>query len=110
MRPAAFDLILNMFTSFEYFENKAEDLQVLRNICQSLRPGGVFFIDVAGKEVVTKWFQSTNSQELPDGSLLVQRHEIVDDWSRIRNEWIVVREGKAEIFRFQHMVYSAQES
>lgn len=109
VRPGAFDLILNMFTSFGYFEDKAEDLQVLRNIYQSLRPRGVFFIDVAGKEIVAKWFQPTNSQELSDGSLLVQRHEIIDDWSRIRNEWIVVKQGKAEVFRFQHTIYSAQE-
>ena len=109
VRPAAFDLVLNMFTSFGYFENKADDLQVLRNVYKSLRPGGVFFIDMAGKEVVAKWFHSTDSQKLPDGSLLVQRHEIVDDWSRIRNEWVVVKQDKTEVFRFQHTIYSAQE-
>lgn len=109
VRPDAFDLVLNMFTSFGYFDNKADDLQVLQHIYQSLRPGGVFFIDVASKEVVAKWFHPTDSQALPDGSLLVQRHEVVDDWSRIRNEWTMVRGGTAEVFRWQHTIYSAQE-
>lgn len=109
VRPDVFDLVLNMRTSFGYFDNKAEDLQVLQNIYHSLRPGGVFVLEMAGKELIAKGFQSTLFQELPDGSLLVQRPEIVEDWSRARTEWIVVKEGKAEVFRFQHTLYSAQE-
>jgi SAM-dependent methyltransferase len=109
VRPEAYDLMLNLQTSFGYFDNKAEDLQVLHHLYESLRSGGVFFIEMVGKEFVAKVFQPTTSQELPDGSLLVQRHEIIDDWSRVRNEWIVVRGDKAEVFRFQHTLYSAQE-
>ena len=44
-----------------------------------------------------------------DGSVLVQRHEIFDDWSRIRNEWILVQGERATTFTFHHTVYSAQE-
>ena len=109
VRPDAFDLVLNMRTSFGYFENQAEDLQVLQQIYRSLRPGGVFFIEMVGKELIAKGFQATLSSDLPDGSLLVQRPEIVEDWSRVRTEWIVVKEGKAKIFKFQHTLYSAQE-
>jgi ubiquinone/menaquinone biosynthesis C-methylase UbiE len=109
VRPDAFDLVLNMHTSFGYFEHQTEDLQVLGQIYRSLRPGGVCFIEMVGKEVIAKRFQATLSQELPDGSLLVQRPEIIEDWSRVRTEWILVKEGKAEVFRFQHTLYSAQE-
>ena len=49
-RTDAFNLILSMFTSFGYFDDKNEDIQVLRNIFTSLRPGGVCLIDVMGKE------------------------------------------------------------
>src|SRR5437879_6135958 len=45
-RPGSFDLICNLFTSFGYFESEGEDLEVLRNIRESLKPGGVFVIDV----------------------------------------------------------------
>ncbi|MCL0081979.1 class I SAM-dependent methyltransferase [Dehalococcoidia bacterium] len=105
----AFDLVLNMFTSFGYFDNKDDDLKVLQNIHQSLRPGGICLLDVVGKEWLAKAFQPTTAQEAPDGSLLVQRHEIFDDWTRIRNEWILVKKDKAESFRFHHTIYSAQE-
>src|SRR6266404_5708320 len=39
-RPAAFDLACNLFTSFGYFDHEDEDLQVLRNVHESLKPGG----------------------------------------------------------------------
>ena len=41
-RPGAFDLAVNMFTSFGYFEDPEEELQVLRNVSESLRENGVF--------------------------------------------------------------------
>lgn len=108
-RREAFDLVLNMFTSFGYFDNKDDDLKVLQNIHQSLRPSGICLLDVGGKEWLAKVFQPTTTQEGPDGSLLVRRHEIFDDWTRIRNECILVKEGKAKSFRFHHTIYSAQE-
>lgn len=108
-RPEGFDLALSMFTSFGYFENKEDDLRVLRNIFESLVNGGAFLIDIIGKEWLAKHFQPTSSNELPDGSLLIERREIYDDWSRIRNRWILLKEGKAAEFRFHHTLYSAQE-
>lgn len=43
--PQFFDLAVNLFTSFGYFETKAEHLQVLKNIYQHLRPNGYFVLD-----------------------------------------------------------------
>ena len=109
IRADNFDLVLSMSTSFGYFDNKNEDLQVLRNMLTSLRPGGVFLIEVMGKEHLANIFRPTTFDLLPDGTKLVQRHEIFDDWTRIRNEWILIRKGKAKSFRFHHTVYSGQE-
>lgn len=109
VRPGAFDLVLSMFTSFGYFDDKREDLTVLQNMFASLRPGGACLIDVGSKEWLARFFQPTTSETLPDGSRLVQRHEIFDDWTRIRNEWILIRKGKARSFAFHHTVYSGQE-
>lgn len=109
VRPGAYDLVLSMFTSFGYFDNKDEDIKVLNNIFQSLKPRGACIIDVMGKECLAKILQPTTSEESPDGSILVQRHEIFDDWSRIRNEWILIKKGKAKSFKFHHTIYSGQE-
>lgn len=108
-RAEAFDLALSMFTSFGFFDDKDEDVQVLANVLTSLKPGGVFLMDVMGKERVAKILQPTTSDEFPDGTKLIQRHEIFDDWTRIRNEWILIRKGKAKSFRFHHTIYSGQE-
>jgi SAM-dependent methyltransferase len=109
VRPDSFDLVLSMFTSFGYFDDKREDVIVLENIIASIRPGGVCLIDVLGKERLAKILLSTASTPLPDGSLLVERHEIFDDWTRVRNEWILIRNGKVKSFKFHHTIYSGLE-
>ncbi len=108
-RPGSFDLALSMFTSFGYFEQPEEDIGVLRNVFLSLRPGGVFLLEMMGKERLARIFQPTTSSSLPDGTLLVERHEVRDAWSRMANEWTLIRDGKARTFRFEHTIYSARE-
>jgi SAM-dependent methyltransferase len=109
LRPDSFDLVLSMLTSFGYFDRKDEDRLVLRNMFTNLKPGGVCMIDLAGKEQVARVYQPTTSDTLPNGDVLVQRHRIADAWSRIHNEWILVRKGRTRIFKFHHTIYSAQE-
>lgn len=108
-REETFDLALSMFTSFGYFDDKDEDLAVLRNVLVSLKPGGVFLMELVGKESLAGVFQPTTMETLPDGSRLVQSHEIIDDWTRIRNEWVLIRKGHTRTFRFHHTIYSGQE-
>lgn len=109
VRPGTFDLALNMFTSFGYFSDESHNLEVLANLRASLESGGTLVMEMAGKEYIAAEFQPTISEQSPDGSLLVRRQEIVDDWTRVRNEWTVVKEGTAKTFRFQNFLYSGQE-
>jgi SAM-dependent methyltransferase len=109
IRPNSFDLALSMFTSFGYFDNKSEDMLVLGNIFASLRPGGVFIIDIVSKEQLSKIFAATVSSILPDGTKMIQCHEIIDNWTRINNEWIIIKNGKARSHKFYHTIYSGQE-
>lgn len=109
VRPETFDLVINMFTAFGYFDDKRDDLRVLRNVHSSLRNGGTVVIELLGKEALARKFLPTTSEELPNGKLLVQRHEIFDDWTRIRNQLILIENGRATTFRFHHTVYSGQE-
>jgi SAM-dependent methyltransferase len=108
-REGAFDLALSLFTSFGYFAARDDDLTVLRNVRAGLRPGGAFLIDVAGKEWLARHFQPTRSATLPDGTIFIDRCTVVEDWSRVENEWILVRDGQARTFRLRLSVYSGQE-
>lgn len=107
-RPGAFGLALNLFTSFGYFD-EAGNQRVLGNLYHNLRPGGQAVIDVFSKERLARVFEATGSRELADGSLLVERREIYDDWQRVRNEWILVKGGQATSFRLDLAVYSGLE-
>lgn len=109
VRPGSFDLVLSMFTSFGYFDDKQEDIRVLENMFASLRPGGACLIEVLGKERLAKILQSTTSSDLADGTVVLERHEIFDDWTRVGNEWLVIRKGRVKSFKFHHTIYSGQE-
>ena len=107
--PDAFDLAVNLCTSFGYFDAAEENRTVLQNVHASLKPGGTFVLDVLGKEVLARILQSTTATELPEAGLLIQRHWIRDDWSRIENEWILANGERTQTFRFRHWLYSARE-
>lgn len=109
VRPASFSLAISMFTSFGYFDDKGEDATVLENLFASLESGGVCLLEMLGKERLARVFQPTTSTLLPDGTLMVERHEIFDDWTRVRNEWLLIRRGRSKIYKFHHTVYSGQE-
>jgi SAM-dependent methyltransferase len=109
VRPGAFDLAINMFSAFGYFDDKKGDQKVLENLFTSLKPGGVLLMDMAGKEWLARVFHPTTSRDLPDGSVLVERHQIFDDWSRLRNQWILIKENRVRTFEFHHTIYSGQE-
>jgi SAM-dependent methyltransferase len=108
-REGAFDLACSLFTSFGYFEDDDEDLAVLRNVWESLAPGGVFVVDVAGKEKVARHWLNSMCHHLEDGTLVLQRPEVCKDWTRIRNEWTLIKDGRTKSFRFEHTIYSGRE-
>ncbi len=108
-RPDGFDLVINLFTSFGYFDDPADDLRVLQNIKVSLRPGGCLVMQIAGKEQVARVFQPSSADEIEGAGLIVQQREVYDDWSRIRNTWTVIRDGEATSLEFHHTIYSARE-
>jgi SAM-dependent methyltransferase len=108
-RPAAFDLACSLFTFFGYFEDVQDDLRVLRNVHNSLVSGGVFVLELTGKERVARTWQSVMCSKLEDGSLVFQRPEVRADWTRIRNDWVVAKDGHAKSFAFEHTIYSGRE-
>ena len=45
-----FDAVINIFTAFGYFDTDAENLEVLRQARQALRPGGRFLLEFMHRE------------------------------------------------------------
>jgi len=108
VRPDEFDLAISLFTSFGYFGDE-ENLTVLRNVSRSLVPGGFFIIDIMGKEIITRGFESSAVDKQADGSIWVQSREIIDDWYRIRSRWFLIRDQKVTEASFDTALYSGRE-
>jgi SAM-dependent methyltransferase len=52
-----FDAVVNVFTSFGYFDNEKDDLKVLKGVCQALKKGGLFLLDLKNREQLIRNFQ-----------------------------------------------------
>ena len=107
-RPDAFDAVINLFTSFGYFEDIEDDRKVAANVYHSLKDNGVFLIDIAGKEVLARTFRERDWYEVND-ILVLQERRITRNWSWMENRWIMVKDGKIEESRLSHRLYSAAE-
>jgi SAM-dependent methyltransferase len=105
LRPEAFDHAINLYTSFGYFEDPAEDRLMAENIFRSLRPGGSLMMDLMGKERLARIFSPRSWEQLPDGSLFLQERTIRDDWTWIEVRWILIEDGQQQEFTLGHRLY-----
>jgi len=107
-RPDTFDLVLNFYTSFGYFENPAEDRRVIVNMEKSLKQGGRLVMDMAGKEILARIFRERDWHE-DDGVIWLEERKVSKDWTWIDSRWILLRGDKRDEFRVSHRLYSAAE-
>jgi SAM-dependent methyltransferase len=77
-RAAAFDVVLNLFTSFGYFASDGEHEAVLREVARVLRPGGRFVLDFLNAQAVRAGLVSRDERR-DGGTTVVQERRISDD-------------------------------
>ncbi len=104
----AFDAVINVLTSFGYFEDAADDKLVLENVYKSLKDGGKFLIDIMGKEVLVRIFQEKRWRE-EDCLIILEEAKVSEDWGQLDSRWIIIRDGRREECRFSLRLYSAAE-
>lgn len=84
--PAQFDCAVNLYTSFGYCATVEEDLQILRNIAESLKPGGTFIMESTSRETAVLYF--TPGEEFERAGYKVVTHfEVVGAWEGLRSQW-----------------------
>ena len=108
-RPGTFDLIINLFTSFGYFDDEKDNEVVLSMMYDNLKKGGMVVVDTMAKEILARIYQPTQSTELPDGSIIVRRVKINEEWSRCQNQWLLIKDRIADSYSFSHTIYSGIE-
>jgi SAM-dependent methyltransferase len=105
---AAFDLAVNLYNSFGYFEYPADDRLFVKNVYDSLKGGGTFIIDVLGKEIAVRdyteaeWFEKA-------GYIVLTEYEPVDSWGSIWNRWILIKNTDRVEKVFIQRLYAASE-
>jgi SAM-dependent methyltransferase len=108
VRPDTYDGALSMFTSFGYFEQPSDNRQVLLNVYCSLKEGGVFFLDMIGREILARIFQPRDWREL-HGTLLLEERQVEQNWTIMRNRQILIKDSKRTEFTITHWLYSGAE-
>lgn len=108
VRPNAFDGVISMYTTMGYFEDPAENLQVLKNIYRSLREKGVLLIELMGKEVLARIFVDRGWDQVGNVFFLQER-KVNKDWSWMENRWILLDGQKRIEYQVNHWIYSAVE-
>ncbi|WP_051821430.1 class I SAM-dependent methyltransferase [Streptomyces sp. NRRL F-5065] len=106
--PGRFDVVLNLFTSFGYFEDPADNARVLRTMHDCLAPGGTLVLDLAGKELLARRVTPPKVVRRGD-DLMVQTDTVLDDWARLRSDWVLVRGDHVTRATLVWYVYSAVE-
>jgi SAM-dependent methyltransferase len=67
-----FDAIINIFSSFGYFENDADDQQVLHQVHKALRPGGRLLLDLMHRDAMVRGFQPFDVSRRDDGLVVTE--------------------------------------
>jgi 2-polyprenyl-3-methyl-5-hydroxy-6-metoxy-1,4-benzoquinol methylase len=68
-----FDLVVQLFSSFGYFETEAEDRAVLRNVHAMLLPGGWYVLDLLNPSWLAAHFVPSNVKEADGLSITEER-------------------------------------
>ncbi len=107
-RPHAFDLALNLYTSFGYFAEPNDDLRMLSVCAKNLKPGGCFILETLGKEVALNHFIHREEFDRA-GWRVATEYEISEDQRFQKNRWIL-DDGRQRVDRsFTLRLYSKDE-
>ena len=96
-----YDYILNLFTSFGYFENEKDNEKVLFNVFGALKQEGIFVIDFMNVKRVEKNLVALEEKTINNINYTIQRHV---DYSFITKQ-IDIRDGNKEFIFIEKVQY-----
>ncbi|MCL2094143.1 MAG: class I SAM-dependent methyltransferase [Treponema sp.] len=107
-RKAAYDLAINIYNSFGYFEDPADDLVFVKNAYGALKPGAAFIIDVLGKEIAVRDFNEAEWFERAGITVLAESSPM-DSWASVWNRWILIKDEQRWEKEFIQRLYAGSE-
>jgi SAM-dependent methyltransferase len=104
-----FDAVVNVFTSFGYFENERDDLKVLKGVCKALKKDGLFLLDLINRENLIRGFQRRTWR--PNRDFIVLEDNFLDlftsRWESTRT--LIFENGKRAQHSFSLRLFSFAE-
>lgn len=95
--PNSFDFVLNLFTSFGYFEEEDENFRVIQSVAENLKPKGKLILDYMNSTKAVKNLQNHYGKHIDDIHFTITKN--------IENGFIV----KNIDFDFEQKHYHFQE-
>ena len=87
-----FDCAVNLYTSFGYCDTVDEDMQILRNIAESVKPGGTFIMECTSRETAILYW--TPGEEFERAGYKVVTHfEVTGAWEGLKSQWTLYPEN-----------------
>ena len=65
-----FDAVVNIFTSFGFFDKESDDFKVTKGVSRALKKGGLFLLDLKNREYVIRNFQRRRWRQQEDFIML----------------------------------------
>jgi SAM-dependent methyltransferase len=102
----SFDIALNIFTSFGYFDNDEENFKVIKNVSDSLKKGGYFMFDFLNKKYLEDNIVK-NTKKKFGSTVVMQKRKIEAGFVK---KSITINEG-SKVFQFDESLrlYSLNE-
>ena len=84
-----FDAVVNLFTSFGFFDDPADDARVIAGVARALRPGGTFIWQGGSRDGVMARFLGGDRWTSTDGTEVVQVRDFdpLTGFLTIRSTW-----------------------
>jgi ubiquinone/menaquinone biosynthesis C-methylase UbiE len=103
-----FDAVLNLWTSFGYFDKESDNLLVLKKFFRALKPGGRLVLQLINRDWIMANFSARDWYAVGDVKVLEEREF---DYTRSisKGVWTFVKEGEIRSHRVSVRSYSLHE-
>lgn len=108
VKEGYYDVIINFWSSFGYFEDEMDNEKVVNNVYDSLKSDGRFLLDVMGKEIMDRLYTERDWARIDDGFFLEERF-LKDNGDYLESNWILIKNGKVKEHKFLYRLYSKSE-
>ncbi len=103
---STFDLVLNMFTSFGYFNSDKENFSFIISVAKLMAEKGYFIFDFLNKDYVMKNIIPVSRKRV-DNKIITEQRKITNN--RVEKTITIQSNSKSKVFRESVNLYSKDE-